>query len=118
MDAPNGSGEPFKTGRSGERPHQDGSREPSHQGGSEEPSHRSPAMTERGTLIAIDLDGDRMTAVAASVSGSAASVRAWLTARRPERLDAADAAGVGAWIRDELTKADFPRGPWVMAVGR
>lgn len=80
-------------------------------------------MKERGTLIAIDLDGDRMTAVAATLGGmgwqgGSAVVRAWRTARRPEGLDPADAAAVGSWIREELTGAGFPRGAWVMAVGR
>jgi hypothetical protein len=70
------------------------------------------------TLIAIDLDGDRLGAVCASVVGSKVRVRSWRRARRPERVDPADAAAVGGWIADELRQADMPRAGVVWAVHR
>lgn len=74
-------------------------------------------MTGR-TLIAIDLDGDRLGAVCAVVTGSKVTVRSWRRARRPERIDPADAAGIGGWIAEELRQADMPRVGVVLAVHR
>lgn len=70
------------------------------------------------TFVAIDLDGDRLGAVCAVVSGSKVTVRSWRTARRPARIDPADAGAVGGWIAEELRQADMPRAGVVLAVHR
>ncbi len=74
-------------------------------------------MTGR-TLIAIDLDGDRLGAVCAVVTGSKVAIRSWRRARRPERIDPADAGAIGGWVAEELRQAGMPRAGVVVAVHR
>jgi len=69
-------------------------------------------------LIGIDLDGDRLTAVAASVGKSAVTVESWLAVARPDGLDTRDADATGAWIKSEFAKAGWTKGRLVIAVPR
>jgi Tfp pilus assembly PilM family ATPase len=70
------------------------------------------------TVIAIDLDGDRLGVVSCAVGSSKLTVTAWHRAKRPERIDPADAPAVGQWIAAELRQADIPKAGAVLAVHR
>lgn len=75
-------------------------------------------MALGGEWTVLELDGARLTAVTASVSGSRVEVRRWLSAVRPETVAAEDARAVGQWIGAEFRRAGLPRGRLVLAVAR
>lgn len=75
-------------------------------------------MAGTKTLVAIDLDGDRLVAVCAAVGSDRVIVRSWLTAARPESVAAGDAEAVGAWIGRELGRVGLERSRVVLAVSR
>lgn len=75
-------------------------------------------MKRQGPRMVLDLDGDRLFALEASIGGNEIHVRSWTSARRPEAVDPANAEVMGTWIAGELAKAGMPKGPVVIAVRR
>ncbi len=66
----------------------------------------------------LELEGPRLIAITAAVSGTRIAVKRWLTAVRPETVAADSAAAVGEWIGSEFQRAGLPRGRVVLAVSR
>lgn len=52
--------------------------------------------------VAINLDNNRLVAVAAGVQSGRIVLRAWLSAARPAEVDFNNAAAVGKWVASEL----------------
>jgi len=59
--------------------------------------------------VALNIENDRLTAVAASARGGKIAVRAWVSAQRPAETDANDPASLGKWVGEELRKAGLHR---------
>lgn len=55
--------------------------------------------------VAINLESNRLVAVAAGVQSGRVTVRAWLSVPRPPALDFNDAAAAGRWVASELKSA-------------
>lgn len=66
----------------------------------------------------VELDGGRLTAIAASLGVERVEVLRWHTADRPEQVKADDAREVGRWIADELRQAEIGRGRVVLVIPR
>lgn len=87
---------------------------------------RRPQVMVKGdrTQVALNIENDRLTAVAASagVGGARVVVGAWLSADKPAGVDSSDAAALGRWVGEELNKAGLLRtakaGGLVFAVPR
>lgn len=75
-------------------------------------------MLRPGQVTVVELDGPRLTAVAGTATRGGVTVRAWVSAARPEGVAAEDAVALGAWIRGVLDGADIPRVGVVYAVPR
>ncbi|CAG0950894.1 hypothetical protein PHYC_00195 [Phycisphaerales bacterium] len=66
----------------------------------------------------VELDGRRLTAIAAAVGLERVEVLRWHTADRPERIKGDDAAALGGWIAEELRQAEIARGRVVLVIPR
>lgn len=66
----------------------------------------------------LEIDGPRLVAISASVSGSRIDVRRWLTATRPDSITADNARAVGEWIGSEFDRAGIGKARVVLAVSR
>jgi Tfp pilus assembly PilM family ATPase len=55
--------------------------------------------------VAINLESNRLVAVAAGVQAGRIAVRAWLSVPRPSALDLNDTAAAGRWVASELKRA-------------
>jgi hypothetical protein len=70
------------------------------------------------TLCVIELDGNRLCAISAQISGTNAEIKRWLSVDRPESVAADDAQAMGAWAAQELLRAEIAPGPVVLSVSR
>lgn len=71
--------------------------------------------------LAIAVEHGRLLALAASVGGGRVRIKSWLCEAIPGRVDAGNAAALGAWIRDRLKEAGLSgnaRRGAVFVVGR
>ncbi|MBX3402084.1 MAG: pilus assembly protein PilM [Phycisphaeraceae bacterium] len=72
--------------------------------------------------VAINLESNRLVAVAAGVQAGRITVRAWLSVPRPATLDLNDTAAAGRWVASELKRAKLwsaaRRGRVIFAVSR
>lgn len=71
-----------------------------------------------GKHTVIEIDGGRLTAVWGEVRPGSVVVDGWCTAMRPDGLAMDDARAVGAWVLQELSTANVPRGRVTLAAGR
>jgi Tfp pilus assembly PilM family ATPase len=69
-------------------------------------------------MSVMELDGARLTAVSAVVSGNSVEVTRWLSATRPDSVAADSADAVGEWIAAEFKQAGLSRSRVVLAVSR
>lgn len=69
-------------------------------------------------LCVLEMDGSRLCAVSAVVTGDGAEVKRWLSCDRPESVSADDPEAVGVWAAQELDRAGIPRGSVVISVSR
>ena len=74
--------------------------------------------TRRKSSVVLSLDRDGVYAVWGEVSGGRVRVKAWVNARLPAEVDAADAAAVGAWLRQTLRDSGIKSRAAVFAVPR
>jgi hypothetical protein len=66
----------------------------------------------------LEIDGPRLTAVSAVVTGDRIAVRRWLVATRPETVAGDRAAAVGEWIGGEFARAQLAKSRTILAVSR
>lgn len=71
-----------------------------------------------GKHTVIEIDGGRLTAVWGEVRPGSVVVDGWCTAARPDGLAMDNARAVGAWVQQELSTANVPRGKVTLAAGR
>ncbi len=57
--------------------------------------------------VALNIENDRLVAVAATVKPDRVVIKKWLAAARPPEVDLADSVAVGKWIASELQKASL-----------
>jgi hypothetical protein len=69
-------------------------------------------------VTVMELDGPRLTAVSALVSGGGVEVTRWISVTRPDSVGGDRAAAVGEWIGAELRKAGLSRSRVVLAASR
>ncbi|QOJ01706.1 MAG: hypothetical protein HRU70_14960 [Phycisphaeraceae bacterium] len=70
------------------------------------------------TVSVVEIDGPRLSAVAARVGKDRVEVKRWVSAIRPDGVSGEDGAAVGAWVGGELQRAGMPRSGAVMSVSR
>jgi len=66
----------------------------------------------------LEIDGDRLAAVSAVVTGDRIAVRRWLVAHRPDTIASDRAGAVGAWIGGEFARAQLAKVRTILAVSR
>jgi Tfp pilus assembly PilM family ATPase len=66
----------------------------------------------------LEIDGTRLAAVSAVVTGDRIAVRRWLIANRPETVPGDRAAAVGEWIGSEFARAQLAKSRTILAVSR
>jgi hypothetical protein len=66
----------------------------------------------------LEIDGARLAAVSAVVTGDRIAVRRWLIATRPETVTGDRAAAVGEWIGSEFVRAQLTKSRTILAVSR
>jgi Tfp pilus assembly PilM family ATPase len=76
------------------------------------------AMSSAGRNIVVEMDGPRLSAIAADVKGERVSLKAWHTAECPESVNAADEGDLLAWAVRQLKDWDLGRGRVVCSVPR
>jgi hypothetical protein len=75
-------------------------------------------MGSRKEVTVIELDGSRLSALAAHVTPGGVDISRWHTAVRPEGVAADNAKAVGEWLGKELKDAGLPRSRVILAMAR
>jgi hypothetical protein len=75
-------------------------------------------MTSRKSITVLDLDGECLTAVQASLSAGRVLVQKYVVASRPQGVAAEDPAAVGAWVRQSLRDAGLDAPSVLLSMSR
>ncbi len=66
----------------------------------------------------LEIDGPRLAAVSATVTGDRIAIRRWLISHRPESLAGDQAGAVGTWVGGEFSRGQLSRARTILAVSR
>lgn len=66
----------------------------------------------------LEIDGPRLAAVSAAVTGDRIAIRRWLISHRPESLAGDQPDAVGAWVGGEFGRGQLSRARTILAVSR
>lgn len=75
-------------------------------------------MPGRKSVIAIDVDRERLGVAEAMVGDRSVTVKSWLSLVRPESVNFEDAGSVGRWLRGELDRAEVRATRAILAMPR
>jgi hypothetical protein len=71
-----------------------------------------------GTRVVLELDGNRLVALAATIKDGTVEPRAWLSVERPAAVAADDPQAVGEWAAAQFRDAGLPHAPAILSVSR
>jgi hypothetical protein len=71
-----------------------------------------------GTRVVLELDGNRLVALAATIKDGTVEPRAWLSVERPAAVPADDPQAVGEWVAAQFRDSGLPHAPAILSVSR